>query len=103
MYTMFNREPVQCWQNRAHKRAVQMPEIQNGSELEVCTGFKLKPEPGPYPRSSDLTRPDPSGTVKFRAQTRPEPEVFFFSSQGIANKKDAVFHDCMQRSVNKYM
>ncbi len=40
--------------------------------LEVCTGSKLKPEPGPYPRSSDPTRPDPSGTVKFRARTRPE-------------------------------
>ncbi len=33
--------------------------------IEVCTGSKLKPEPGP-------TRPDPSGTVKFRARTRPE-------------------------------
>ncbi len=40
--------------------------------LEVCTGSKLKPEPGPYPRLSDPTRPDPSGTVKFRARTRPE-------------------------------
>ncbi len=40
--------------------------------LEVCTGSKLKPEPGPYPRSSDPTRPDPSGAVKFRARTRPE-------------------------------
>ncbi len=40
--------------------------------IEVCTGSKLKPEPGPYPRSSDPTRPDPSGTVKFRARTRPE-------------------------------
>ncbi len=30
-------------------------------ELEVCTGSKLKPEPDP-------TRPDPSGTVKFRAR-----------------------------------
>ncbi len=40
--------------------------------LDVCTGSKLKPEPGPYPRSSDPTRPDPSGTVKFRARTRPE-------------------------------
>ncbi len=40
--------------------------------LEFCTGSKLKPEPGPYPRSSDPTRPDPSGTVKFRARTRPE-------------------------------
>ncbi len=27
---------------------------------------------GPYPRSSDPTRPDPSGTVKFRDRTRPE-------------------------------
>ncbi len=34
--------------------------------VEVCMGSKLKPEPGPYPRSSDPTRPDPSGTVKFR-------------------------------------
>ncbi len=34
---------------------------------------KLKPEPGPYPRLSDPTRPDPSGTVKFRARTRPDP------------------------------
>ncbi len=42
------------------------------SQLEVCTGSKLKPEPGPYPRLSDPTRPDPSGTVKFRARTRPE-------------------------------
>ncbi len=40
--------------------------------VEVCTGSKLKPEPGPYPRLSDPTRPDPSGTVKFRARTRPE-------------------------------
>ncbi len=41
-------------------------------DIEVCTGSKLKPEPGPYPRSSGPTRPDPSGTVKFRARTRPE-------------------------------
>ncbi len=42
-------------------------------KLEVCMGFKLKPEPDP---------------------TR--------AAQPIANlKKDAVFHDCMQRSVNK--
>ncbi len=26
--------------------------------LEVCMGSKLKPEPGPYPRSSDPTRPE---------------------------------------------
>ncbi len=29
-----------------------------GWEVEVCTGSKLKPEPGPYPRSSDPTRPE---------------------------------------------
>ncbi len=40
--------------------------------VEVCTGSKLKPEPGPCPRLSDPTRPDPSGTVKFRARTRPK-------------------------------
>ncbi len=76
--------------------------------LEVCTGFKLKPEPGPYPRSSDPTRPDPSGTVQFKARTRPEPEIFIFFPQRIAfflkkREKDAVFQDCMQWSVNKYM
>ncbi len=53
------------------------------SILEVCTGSKLKPEPGPYPRLSDPTRPDPSGTVKFRARTRPEIPP----PQRIANKK----------------
>ncbi len=50
--------------------------------LEVCTGSKLKPEPGPYPRSSDPTRPEPP-------------------PQRIANKKKrkkAAFHDCMQRN-----
>ncbi len=65
--------------------------------LEVCTGSKLKPEPGPYPRLSDPTRPDPSGTVKFRARTRPEIPP----PQRIANKKKrkkAAFHDCMQRN-----
>ncbi len=66
--------------------------------LEVCTGSKLKPEPGPYPRLSDPTRPDPSGTVKFRARTRPEIPP---PPQRIANKKKrkkAAFHDCMQRN-----
>ncbi len=49
-----------------------MGKEEDRGSLEVCTGSKLKPEPGPYPRSSDPTRPDPSGTVKFRARTRPE-------------------------------
>ncbi len=28
------------------------------ARLEVWTGLKLKPEPGPYPRSYDPTRPE---------------------------------------------
>ncbi len=70
---------------------------QSDIQVEVCTGSKLKPEPGPYPRLSDPTRPDPSGTVKFRARTRPEIPP----PQRIANKKKrkkAAFHDCMQRN-----
>ncbi len=71
-----------------------------GSILEVCTGSKLKPEPGPYPRLSDPTRPDPSGTVEFRAPTPPENPPP--PPQRIANKKNkrkkAAFHDCMQRN-----
>ncbi len=69
-----------------------------GSRVEVCTGSKLKPEPGPYPRSSDPTRPDPSGTVKFRARTRPEIPP---PPQRITKKKkrkNVAFHDCMQRN-----
>ncbi len=66
--------------------------------LEVCTGSKLKPEPGPYPRFSDPTRPAPSGTVKFRARTRPEiPPPPPTNSQQKKRKK-AAFHDCMQRN-----
>ncbi len=57
--------------------------IEYHNALEVCTGSKLKPEPGPYPRLSDPTRPDPSGTVKFRARTRPE----ILPPQRIAKKK----------------
>ncbi len=70
-----------------------------GLRLEVCTGSKLKPEPGPYPRSSDSTRPNPSGTVKFRARTQPEipPPRPTTNSQQKKRKKVA-FHDCMQRN-----
>ncbi len=65
--------------------------------LEVCTGSKLKPEPGPYPRLSDPTRPDPSGTVKFRARTRPEiPPPPPTNSQ--LKKRLVLNHDCMQRN-----
>ncbi len=69
------------------------------NRLEVCTGSKLKPEPGPYPRLSDPTRPDPSGTVKFRARTRPEiPPPPPTNSQQKKKRKKAAFHDCMQRN-----
>ncbi len=68
-----------------------------GSAVEVCTGSKLKPEPGPCPRLSDPTQPDPSGTVKFRARTRPEiPPTT--NSQLKKKRKKAAFHDCMQRN-----
>ncbi len=70
------------------------------SVIEVCTGSKLKPEPGPYPRLSDPTRPDPSGTVKFRARTRPDPRSPPPppNSQPKKKRKKAAFHDCMQRN-----
>ncbi len=57
--------------------------------LEVCTGSKLKPEPGPYP----------SGTVKFRARTRPEipPPPSAPQRKKKKKRKKAAFHDCMQR------
>ncbi len=43
------------------------------------------------------TRPDPSGTVKFRARARTRPEISTPPApQRIPNKKVA-FHDCMQR------
>ncbi len=58
------------------------------SAVEVCTGSKLKPEPGPYPRSSDPTRPDPSSTVKFRARTRPEIPPPAPAPQRITKKKE---------------
>ncbi len=39
------------------------------SPLEVCTGSKLKPEPGPYPRSSDLTR-----AAQLNLEPEPDPK-----------------------------
>ncbi len=53
--------------------------------VEVCTGFKLKPEPA---RTRDrLTRPDPSSTVKFRARTRSLFFFFFFTTNSQLKKK----------------
>ncbi len=68
--------------------------------IEICTGSKLKPEPGPYPRSSDPTRPDPSGTVKFKARTRPEipPPPPPPTTNNKKKRKKVAFHDCMQRN-----
>ncbi len=44
-----------------------------------------------------LSRPDPSGTVKFR--TRPEiPPPPTTNSQKKKKRKKAAFHDCMQRN-----
>ncbi len=43
-------------------------------ELEVCTGSKLKPEPGPYPRSSDPTRPDPTRAAQLNLEPEPDPK-----------------------------
>ncbi len=72
------------------------------SRVEVCTGSKLQSEPGPYPRLSDPTRPDPSGTVKFRARTRPEipppPRPRPTANNQQKKRKKAAFHDCMQRN-----
>ncbi len=42
--------------------------------LEVCTGSKLKPEPGPYPRSSDPTRPDPTRAAQLNLEPEPDPK-----------------------------
>ncbi len=64
-------------------------------QLEVCTGSKLKPEHGPYPRSSDPTR------AERQLNLEPEPDPKSFPPpQRIANKKlkKAAFHDCMQRN-----
>ncbi len=36
--------------------------------VEVCTGFKLKPEPGPYQRSSEPTQ-------AAQLHLEPEPEI----------------------------
>ncbi len=71
------------------------------SLLEVCTGSKLKPEPGPYPRLSDPTRPDPSGTVKFRARTptrNPPPTHTHTTNSQQKKRNKAAFHDWMQRN-----
>ncbi len=43
-------------------------------QIEVCTGSKLKPEPGPYPRSSDPTRPDPTRAAQLNLELTPDPK-----------------------------
>ncbi len=44
-------------------------------DLEVCTGFKLKPEPGLYPRSSDPTR---AAQLNLEPEPDPNPKSYFF-------------------------
>ncbi len=70
-------------------------------ELEVCTGSKLKPEPGPYPRLSDPTRPDPSGTVKFRARTRPEIPPLPTNSQLKKKEKGCISRLHAKKQINQ--
>ncbi len=53
------------------------------SRLEVCTGSKLKPEPGPYPRSSDPTRPDRAAQLNLE----PEPDPKSPPPQRITKKR----------------
>ncbi len=65
--------------------------------VEVCTGSKLKPEPGPYPRSSDTTR-------AAQLNLEPDPKSPPPAPQRITKKirKKVAFHDCMQRNgLNK--
>ncbi len=64
------------------------------SSVEVYTGLKWKPEPGPYPRSSDPTRAT-------QLNLEPKPKIFFPLQRIAKKKKKAAFYDCMQRSVNK--
>ncbi len=63
--------------------------------LEVCTGSKLKPKPGPYPRSSDPTRPA-------QLNLEPEPDPKSPPPRPTTNnkkkRKKVAFHDCMQRN-----
>ncbi len=67
--------------------------------VEVCTGSKLKPEPSPYPRSSDPTRPDrPTRAAQLNLEPEPDPKS---PPPPITNKKKRkkiAFHDCMQRN-----
>ncbi len=42
--------------------------------IEVCTGSKLKPEPGPFLRSSDPTRPDPTRAAQLNLEPEPDPK-----------------------------
>ncbi len=60
-------------------------------------GLKTEARTRPVP---EIVWPDPSGTVKFRARTRPEIPPPRPAPQWITKKKrnKAAFHDCMQRN-----
>ncbi len=61
--------------------------------VEVCTGSKLKPEPGPYPGFSDPTRPDPTRPAQLNLEPEPDPKS---PPPPITNKKKKE-KDCISR------
>ncbi len=68
-------------------------ELESDSSVDVCTGSKLKPEPGPYPRSSDPTRPDPTRAAQLNLEPEPDPKS---PPPPITNKKKNG-KDCISR------
>ncbi len=80
-----------------------MTDLDNAARaLEVCTGSKLKPEPGRYPRSSDPTRPDPTRAAQLNLEPEPDPKSPPPPPRPTTNnkkeRKKVEFHDCMQRN-----
>ncbi len=67
-------------------------------DIEVCTGFKLKPEPGPNPKSFDTARPDPTRPVTFTARNPTRTRNRSLTTYVL---QDTVFQDYMQPTVNK--
>ncbi len=65
-----------CSKQKNHTWLLQRAHTWSGGQptmrrpVEVCTGSKLKPEPGPYPRSSDPTWP----TRAAQLNLEPEPD-----------------------------
>ncbi len=66
-------EPCRRWVNWREEAPSWSCESK-GFGVEVCTGSKLKPEPGPYPRLSDTTRPDPTRAAQLNLEPEPDPK-----------------------------